>query len=116
MKYIGTKVLFMGVLSSLLFFGACKQQNLIVKPGATVSKDGTNDGMSNVESDFEGASRTDEGIQVTLSSDVLFPTNSSYLTDQAKTELASFAVLLQRKGVKRIRVEGLTVPSGPTGQ
>ena len=112
MKYIGTKVLFMGVLSSLLFFGACKQQNLIVKPGATVSKDGTNDGMSNVESDFEGASRTDEGIQVTLSSDVLFPTNSSYLTDQAKTELAKLADMLKRQGGKKIRVDGHTDATG----
>lgn len=95
-----------------IFFASCKQQQLVVNPGAVVSKDGTDDGLKNVKSEFEDASRTAEGIKFTLSSDVLFPTNSSYLTDKAKVELAKLSKLMKEDKSKKIRVDGHTDATG----
>ncbi|HLR00275.1 MAG TPA: OmpA family protein, partial [Sphingobacterium sp.] len=83
----------------------------IVLPGAVVSKDGTDDGIEDYKEEFDGASRTDEGVMVTLSSDLLFPTNSSYLTDNAKAELDKLADILKENS-KDIRVDGHTDATG----
>jgi outer membrane protein OmpA-like peptidoglycan-associated protein len=85
---------------------------LTVNPGAVVSKDGTDDGLKNVKNEFKDAARTDEGIKFTLSSDLLFPINSSYLTDQAKRELDKLATILKEETRKKIRVDGHTDAPG----
>src|SRR5690606_11070475 len=91
MKHINTVALMAAVA---LGFGSCKQQAIMVNPGAVVTKDGTDDGLKNVKSEFEDATRTNEGIKFTISSDLFFRTNSSYLTDKAKVELSKLAKLL----------------------
>lgn len=85
---------------------------MIVNSGAVVSKDGTDDGLNNVKSEFKDATRTDEGVKFTLSSDLLFPTNSSYLTDGAKAELDKLSNLLNEDRTKKIRVDGHTDSTG----
>lgn len=109
MKYFGTVLLMVSI-----FFGftSCKQQAIVVNPGAVLSKDGTDDGLKNVKTEFEGASRTEEGISFTLSSDLLFPTNSSYLTDKAKVELSKLSKLLNNDVSKKVRVDGHTDSTG----
>ncbi|TDS11789.1 OmpA family protein [Sphingobacterium paludis] len=109
MKHIRTAALF---LTLTVAASACKQKAIMVNPGAVVSKDGTDDGLKNVKSEFENASRTDEGIKFTLSSDLLFPTNSSYLTDKAKVELSKVAKLLKNDTSKKLRVDGHTDSTG----
>lgn len=109
MKHSSTAVLF---ISMALAVTSCKQQAIMVNPGAVVSKDGSDDGLKNVKSEFEDASRTDEGIKFTLSSDLLFPTNSSYLTDKAKVELSKLAKILKEDTSKKIRVDGHTDSTG----
>jgi len=106
------KVLLFSAVASVLCLGACKQQQFVVLPGAVVSKDGTDDGLKNVKSEFEDAARTSEGIKFTLSSDVLFPSNSSYLTDKAKVELTKLSKLLKADNSKKIRVDGHTDATG----
>lgn len=110
MKYVNFSVLYSFIVVFTL--ASCKQQAMVVNPGAVVSKDGTDDGLNNVQSDFEGASRTNEGIQFTLSSDVLFAINSSYLTDNAKQELDKLVNILKSDVSKQIRVEGHTDATG----
>ena len=112
MKRIGT---FLVLISGILVATSCKQQAIMVNPGAVVSKDGTDDGLKNVKSEFEDAARTDEGIKFTLSSDLLFPTYSSYLTDKAKVELSKLAKLLKEDNTKKIRVDGHTDATGEAG-
>jgi len=112
MKRIGT---FLVLISSVLGVMSCKQQAIMVNPGAVVSKDGTDDGLKNVKSEFENAARTDEGIKFTLSSDLLFPINSSYLTDKAKVELDKLSKLLKNDASKKIRVDGHTDATGEAG-
>ena len=110
---MNNKLVFLTVctLSTLTFF-SCKQKSMVVNPGAVVSKDGSDDGLNNVKSEFKDASRTNEGIKFTLSSDVLFPTNSSYLSDGAKGELNKLVQLLKNDSKKRVRVEGHTDATG----
>ncbi|EEI89997.1 OmpA family protein [Sphingobacterium spiritivorum] len=91
---------------------SCKQQALTVNPGAVLSKDGTDDGLKNVKEEFKDASRTEEGIKFSLSSDFLFPTNSSYLTDKSKGELSKLAKLLKDNSKTKIRVDGHTDATG----
>src|SRR5690606_2380678 len=109
MRHIGTvALLFVAVLGAT----SCKQQAIAVNKGAVVSKDGTDDGLKNVKSEFEDASRTNEGIKFTLSSDLLFPINSSYLTDNAKIELSKLAKLMKEEKNKKVRVDGHTDATG----
>ncbi|GHE33558.1 OmpA family protein [Sphingobacterium griseoflavum] len=109
MKHTTTAALF---FAFTLSFTACKQRAIMVNPGAVVTKDGTDDGLKNVKSEFEDASRTEEGIKFTLSSDLLFPTNSSYLTEKAKIELSKLSKLLNEDRTKKIRVDGHTDSTG----
>lgn len=109
MKHSSIFIIF---LSLALGFTSCKQQAIMVNPGAVVTKDGTDDGLKNVKTEFEDASRTDEGIKFTLSSDLLFPVNSSYLTDKAKVELSKLAKLMKNDTRKKIRVDGHTDSTG----
>lgn len=90
---------------------SCKQKEIVLLPGAVVTQDGTSDGMSDYEDTFKETSRSNEGVIVTLSSDLLFPTNSSYLTDNAKAELDKLADLL-KKNNKNLRVDGHTDATG----
>lgn len=106
------KLLVFSLLAGLFTFNACKQQQLTILSGAVVSKDGTDDGLKNVKSDFKDATRTDEGIKFSLSSDVLFPTNSSYLTDKAKIELDKLTKILLAEKNKKVRVDGHTDATG----
>ncbi len=99
-------------LLSALSYYSCKPKNMMVNPGAVVTKDGTDDGLNNVKSEFKDASRTKEGIKFTLSSDLLFPTNSSYLTNAAKAELDKLSDLLNADRNKKIRVDGHTDSTG----
>lgn len=99
------------VLVSVAFF-SCKNKQMTVNPGAQVSVDGTTDGLQNVQRNFEDASRTDRGIMVTFDSDVLFPLNSSYLTDQAKTEIDKLVNLMDDYPSASLIVEGHTDATG----
>lgn len=99
-------------LAFLLTFTACKNQKMAVNPGAHVTIDGTKDGLEHVQRDFEDASMTDRGIMVTFDSDVLFPLNSSYLTDKAKQELDKLIELLQDYPKASLIVDGHTDATG----
>ncbi|WP_099367428.1 OmpA family protein [Sphingobacterium sp. 1.A.4] len=104
--------LFLIILASVTLF-SCKQQSMVVNPGAVVSKDGTNDGLKNVKREFETATETNEGIMVSLSSDLLFSTNSSYLSEAAKKELSKLVKVLKTDQAKaKIRVDGHTDATG----
>ena len=96
------------ILIAGLAVSSCRQQQLVINPGAVISKDGTDDGLRNVKREFDDVKQTSEGILVSLSSDLLFNTNSSYLTDNAKQELSKLVKVLksgEHQGAN-IRVDG----------
>lgn len=86
--------IFAGSLALMLAAAGCKSKKMHVNSGAYVTVDGTQDGLGHIQKDFQPASRTSEGILVTLDSDVLFPLNSSFLNAQAKAELDKLVKLL----------------------
>ncbi len=98
------------ILSATSF--SCKNKKIAVNPGAQVTIDGTQDGLQHVQRDFEDAARTDRGIMVTFDSDVLFPLNSSYLTDQAKREIDKLVSLLDDYPGASLIVDGHTDATG----
>jgi len=98
------------VFSTALF--SCKNKKMTVNPGAQVTIDGTQDGLKHVQRDFEDAAVTDRGIMVTFDSDVLFPLNSSYLTDKAKAEIDKLVNLLADYPNANLVVDGHTDATG----
>jgi len=100
------------VLVISLAASSCKNKQIAVNPGAQVTIDGTKDGLKHVQRDFEDAAVTDRGIVVTFDSDVLFPLNSSYLTDQAKSELDKLVKLLDDYPGASLIVDGHTDATG----
>ncbi len=105
-------IFMLSVFASVLTLVSCKQQKINVLPGAVVTQDGTKDGMQNVSNGYEGAVKTAEGVKYTLSSDLLFPSNSSFLTEKAKSELTKLASVLKQEKTKKIRVDGYTDATG----
>jgi len=99
-------------LVSSLAVVSCKNKKMAVNPGAHVTVDGTKDGLKHVQREFEDASVTDRGIMVTFDSDVLFPLNSSYLTDKAKQELDKLIELLKDYPKASLAVDGHTDATG----
>jgi len=104
--------LLLSVVAGIFALTSCKQQQINVLPGAVVTQDGTKDGLKNVKAEFEDAVQTVEGIKFTLSADLLFPTNSSYLSDKAKGELDKLAKVLKQEKSKKIRIDGYTDATG----
>lgn len=102
----------LAVIPLIASFGACKSKRLQVNPGAYVTVDGTDDGLRNIQRDFKDAARTDEGIQVTLASDVSFAINSSFLNEGAKGELDKLAKALEAYPGVSLVVEGHTDATG----
>lgn len=105
-------IFFISVIVGAVSFTSCKQQQIKVLPGAVVTQDGTKDGLKNVKKEFKDAVETVEGIKFTISSDLLFPSNSSYLTDKAKLELNKLSKVLKEQKAKKIRVDGYTDATG----
>ena len=86
---------------------------MMVSQGAEVTIDKTvKDGLQEVQKDFSNAERTSKGIVLTFDSDVLFPLNSSYLTDQAKTEVAKLVKLMSKYPQASLLIEGHTDATG----
>ncbi len=104
-------IFFFSLAVTLVVFGSCKQKQMQVLPGAVVTQDGTRDGLKNVKQEFEDAVQTSEGIKFTLSSDLLFATNSSVLTDKAKAELNKLVKVLKQDS-KKVRLDGYTDATG----
>ncbi|SEN09890.1 Outer membrane protein OmpA [bacterium A37T11] len=106
-----TLIALAGIVSATSF--SCKSKKLLVNDGAEVTVDKTvDDGLAEAKHDFSNVSRTDKGIVVTFDSDVLFPLNSSYLTDNAKTEIAKLVKLLKQHPGAAIQVDGHTDATG----
>jgi len=92
--------------STLLF--SCKSKKMQVKDGAVVSYNG----QFTEKNTPSNVTKTDRGLMMTFQSDVLFPTNSSYLTDQAKDALLEFVNVVKDHASANIQVDGHTDATG----
>lgn len=96
------------LFTSFLFF-SCKSKIANLKDGAQVTRTDNNQTNSSYSNNI---TKTDRGLMMTFESDLLFPTNSSYLTDQAKTALKEFVILAQEHPGSMIQVDGHTDATG----
>ena len=91
------------------FLFSCKSQKMTLKDGATIVN---NKGESVSDAQSGGVTQTDRGLMMTIDSDLLFPTNSSYLTDKAKSALDVFVNLVKQHPAAKIQVDGHTDATG----
>jgi len=94
------------IASSIVLF-SCKTKKMDIKSPAVISYTGQTENArpGNV-------TETDRGLMMTFASDVLFPINSSYLTDQAKTALLEFVEVAKDHPDANIQVDGHTDATG----
>lgn len=93
--------------TSVLF--SCKSKKMTLKDGATVVNSSGGEQNANQSTNV---TRTDRGLMMTIDSDLLFPTNSSYLTDKAKDALHDFVTLVKEHPQAFIQVDGHTDATG----
>ena len=93
--------------STLLF--SCKSKKMQVKDGAVISYNGQ---FTERNSSSSNVTKTDRGLMMTFQSDVLFPINSSYLSEQAKTALLEFVEVVKDHPTAQIQVDGHTDATG----
>lgn len=92
--------------STLLF--SCKSKKLIVNDGAEVVTSG---GADHIEGGT--VSKTDEGVVLTFESDVLFATNSSYLSEKAKVTMKNMVAYINKNYPNAsIQINGHTDSTG----
>ncbi|KEQ28372.1 OmpA family protein [Pedobacter antarcticus] len=106
-------ILFLALLLPAIY--SCKAKKNVVKTPATVeTKTGDNE-LDNIKKALPGdqVDRTDAGIRFTFSSEILFPTNSSYLNENSKTRINEVSRVIQNKYADRkILVEGHSDKTG----
>ncbi|WP_276090626.1 OmpA family protein [Pedobacter sp. JY14-1] len=107
-------LLVLALLASLTF--SCKTKKIAARPEpAPMEKPGGDDELDKIRKQMpnDEVERTENGIKFTFSSEVLFPTNSSYLSDAAKSKLVDVAKILSSKDPKRkIQIDGHTDATG----
>lgn len=92
--------------STLLF--SCKSKKLIVNDGAEVVTSG---GADHIEGGT--VSKTAEGVVLTFESDVLFATNSSYLSEKAKVTMKNMVTYINKNYPNAsIQINGHTDSTG----
>jgi len=94
------------IVSSAFLF-SCKTKKMDIKNPAVISYTGQTENARP-----ENVTETDRGLMMTFASDVLFPINSSYLTDQAKIALLEFVEVAKDHPNANIQVDGHTDATG----
>ncbi|HUH19118.1 OmpA family protein [Albibacterium sp.] len=100
--------LFIACIASSLFLFSCKMKKMDIKNPAVISYTGQTGNTTKPSNVTE----TDRGLMMTFASDVLFPINSSYLTDEAKTALLEFVEVVKDHPAANIQVDGHTDATG----
>jgi len=104
------------MLCGSLGIQSCKTKKIAAKtketPVEVVAKDAELD-LIKQELPDDQVERTENGIKFTFSSEILFPINSSYLSDPAKSRLDDVAKILKAKdGSRKIVVSGHSDATG----
>lgn len=104
------KITYLGIsLLVSVFMVSCSSSKMSLKEGATLSRTGQSAPEPQSSNTLV---KTDRGLMMTIEADLLFPTNSSYLTDEAKVSLQEFATTLKQYPDAFIQVDGHTDATG----
>lgn len=106
-------ILFLALLLPAMY--ACKAKKNVVKtPVVNDTKTGDHE-LETIKKELPGdqIDRTAAGIRFTFSSEILFPTNSSYLNDNSKSRINEVSRVIQKKYADRtLLVEGHSDKTG----
>nr|WP_317632839.1 OmpA family protein [uncultured Flavobacterium sp.] len=100
------KILLFALLASIAGFTSCKSKKKVTEQQTIEVEEVV---IENVET-----VKTNEGVKLTFSADLLFPTDSYTLNDKEKKELDQLAKKLNNKLKNKIRIDGYTDNTGPT--
>ncbi|WP_432709181.1 OmpA family protein [Pedobacter sp.] len=92
---------------------SCKTKKATIQTPARQTE--TDNELTNIKKDLpeNQVERTDEGIRFTFSSEILFPTNSSYLNASSTKSIADVTRVIKHQGDdRRILVEGHSDKTG----
>jgi len=106
-------IVFLALLLPAMY--SCKSKKNLVKPPVTVEAKTGDDELETIKKELpqDQVERTSSGIRFTFSSEILFPTNSSYLNDSSKGKIQEVAKVIQNKYPDRkILVEGHSDKTG----
>lgn len=92
--------------STMLF--SCKSKKMQVKDGADIAYNG----QFTEKTKASNVTKTDRGLMMSFQSELLFPTNSSYLTEKAKDALLEFVEVAKDHPNANIQVDGHTDATG----
>jgi len=101
--------------ASLFVAFSCKTKKKIVQAPAAAQTTGVDTELDSIKKNLpeDKVERTDAGIKFTFNSEILFPTNSSYLNQDSKSRIAGVAkVILQKGAGGDILVEGHSDKTG----
>lgn len=106
------------ILVLIVAFGtlsSCKSKKALVSVPVNASasdSDSEYDAYRNKLPDTK-IDKVQSGLKVTFDSEILFPINSSYLTEPAKVKLTSLLEMIKQKGHADLSIEGHTDKTGP---
>lgn len=106
-------ILFLALLLPALY--SCKTKKNVVKPTANVEVNNNDNEIDNIKKELPGdqVERTASGIRFTFSSEILFPTNSSYLNEKSKGRIDDVAKVISDKyNNRKVLVEGHSDKTG----
>ncbi|ACU04609.1 OmpA family protein [Pedobacter heparinus] len=94
---------------------SCKTKKILAKSPETAETKSTDNEIFNIQRELPGdqVERTAAGIRFTFSSEILFPTNSSYLNEKSKSRIDDVAKVIRNKYADRkVLVEGHSDKTG----
>ncbi|PRY53642.1 outer membrane protein OmpA-like peptidoglycan-associated protein [Arcticibacter pallidicorallinus] len=109
------KTLVIAALAAVGALGSCKSKKAIVSTPASSQAQVTDDTEYDAyRNKLPGTQvdRVQSGVKVTFASEILFPTNSSYLTEPAKEKLQKLVKVIKEKGSAKLLIEGHTDKTG----
>ncbi|MGX5688810.1 OmpA family protein [Arcticibacter tournemirensis] len=104
---------FYAVLVTCTVLLSCKSKKNIAdssvasQPASDVQYDAYRNKLPNTQ-----VVRSEQSIKVTFDSEILFPTNSSYLTEKAKADIKNLAEVIKQQGDVKIVIEGHSDKTG----
>lgn len=104
---------FFPVLIACTVLFSCKSKKNIAdssiasSPSGDVQYDAYRNKLPNTQ-----IARSEKSIKVTFDSEILFPTNSSYLTEKAKTDIKDLVEVIKQQGAVKIAIEGHSDKTG----
>lgn len=109
------KTLVIAAVAAVGALGSCKSKKAIVSTPASsqtqVADDTEYDAYRNKLPGTQ-VDKVQSGVKVTFASEILFPTNSSYLTEPAKEKLKNLVEVIKEKGPAKLLIEGHTDKTG----